>query len=757
MNPSSVMPSFAAVVGVVLQMTVLLIVTWAVVQTLRGFSAALRHSIWTFTICGCLALPILTIFPPSVAVPIPTTEIFDLPRRSEDLSRAPHPITPNDLPKIKENLLPKALAHSSSQKPVLSDTRSDKERFVVNAARIVSMTWLLGVIFVLIRLGIGLCRLIALTHGAKPLHSPAWIDARNEAADLLGIPRGNISIRAHQTVTSPFVWGVWRSTILLPAAAEIDPSQWKTALLHECGHIKRRDCLTQTIATAACAFYWFHPLIWLAAHRMRLEQEIACDDQALSLGLRASDYAGYLVAAARTAIAPARTPSVAIAFTQSHLERRIRSILNPTLSHRTPSAKLLLAAGIGVCLCALALAQIRPVVLPLVASLKDITDKRKLEELSKDLKSIIAKTETDWRKIEELMEDTPFFPASAKPNRNDDFERPLTPTELGDIMIAAERKYQEAVASGKIASVLIHKNGAPEVRIADNIVLNQILRNVKEPLEYSPAFADVEKLDGRDQEVRLKIHGVTPAFIDEMAQLGYADLTLSQLLAFKIYGVDKEFIKSFQALGHSTLSPNQLLAAKSQGFTANDLVEIQSSSSKPVSYDEAVRQFRLTERKTLKSVAKDFTERFFWNELGMKKAKPSNNLLLERSPFPPQVRAMLEQRHMDEEIEKIRQALSYPSSEYFWLKRVDTAHPGGRRRGSYFASSNMRDYGVTPEFIKEIKSVAGQGFSPQDYIRLKRYGVTADFIRELAAQGAVTLSVDDLINLKIHSVVNQTN
>jgi beta-lactamase regulating signal transducer with metallopeptidase domain len=757
MNLSSAMPSFAAVVGVVFQMTALLIVTLAVVQTLRGFSAALRHSIWTFTVCGCLALPILTIFPPSVAVPIPTTEIFDSPRHSEILSPAPYPITPDSLSEVKESLLSKALAHSSSQKPVFSDTRSDQERFVVNAARTVSMTWLLGVIFVLVRLGIGLFRLIALTHGAKPLHSPAWIDARNEAADLLGIPRGNVRIRAHQTVTSPFVWGVWRSTILLPAAAETDPSQWKTALLHECGHIKRRDCLTQTVATAACALYWFHPLMWLAAHRMRLEQEIACDDQALSLGLKASDYAGYLVAAARAVITHARTPSGAIGFTQSHLERRIRSILNPTLSHRAPSAKLLMAAGVGVCLCALAFAQIRPVVLPFVASLKEITDERKLEELSKDLKSILAKAETDWRSMEELMKDTPFFPASAKPNRNNDFERPLTPTELGEIMIAAERKYQAAIASGKIASVLIHKNGAPEVQIADNIALNRILRNVEEPLEYSPLFANVGQLDGPDQEIQLKIHGVTPAFIDEIAQLGYADITLSKLLAFKIYGVDKEFIESFQALGYRTLSPNQLLAAKSQGFTAADLVEIQNRSSEAVSYDEAIRQFRLTERKTLKSVAKNFTERFFWSELSVKKVKPSNDFLLEEPQFPPQVHAMLQQRHTDEEIEKVRHALDYASLEYFWLKRVDAGHPDGRGRRSYFTSSNMRDYGVTPEFLKEIRSVAGKRFSPQDYIRLKRYGVTADFIRELAAQGAVKLSADDLINLKIHSVVNQTN
>ena len=32
------------------------------------------------------------------------------------------------------------------------------------------------------------------------------------------------------------------------------------------------------LARVVCAFYWFHPLVWVAWHRLRLDSERACDD-----------------------------------------------------------------------------------------------------------------------------------------------------------------------------------------------------------------------------------------------------------------------------------------------------------------------------------------------------------------------------------------------------------------------------------------------------------------------------------------------
>ena len=51
--------------------------------------------------------------------------------------------------------------------------------------------------------------------------------------------------------------------------------------MHEQAHLARRDCESLLAAELACAIYWFHPLVWHAARRLREEQEHAARVDAL--------------------------------------------------------------------------------------------------------------------------------------------------------------------------------------------------------------------------------------------------------------------------------------------------------------------------------------------------------------------------------------------------------------------------------------------------------------------------------------------
>jgi beta-lactamase regulating signal transducer with metallopeptidase domain len=90
-----------------------------------------------------------------------------------------------------------------------------------------------------------------------------------------------------------------------------------------------------------CAFYWFHPLVWLTARRLHTEQEQACDEDVVLLGARQSEYAAHLLDIARS-IAPGGALPVSTWATTCRctLERRVQSLLKPRRFRRRGLAML---------------------------------------------------------------------------------------------------------------------------------------------------------------------------------------------------------------------------------------------------------------------------------------------------------------------------------------------------------------------------------------------------------------------------------
>src|SRR5690606_6299228 len=95
------------------------------------------------------------------------------------------------------------------------------------------------------------------------------------------------------------------------------------------------DPLTHLLAQAACAIHWMNPLAWLAARRLRIERERACDDLVLAYGTSGPDYADQLLTIARTMRTgrlSAATAGASLAMARrSQLEGRLMSILDPTV------------------------------------------------------------------------------------------------------------------------------------------------------------------------------------------------------------------------------------------------------------------------------------------------------------------------------------------------------------------------------------------------------------------------------------------
>ncbi|HKR65872.1 MAG TPA: M56 family metallopeptidase, partial [Thermoanaerobaculia bacterium] len=163
----------------------------------------------------------------------------------------------------------------------------------------------------------------------------------------------------------------------LPSSAESWPEERRqAALLHELAHIARNDYLVQLLASFACALYWFHPAAWYALRRLRRESEHASDDRVLARGIVAPEYATHLLDVARGA-RPLRLTLLALSMAcPSHLETRLRALLDNTRARGGVSWRIVTVAAVLVALVIVPLAGARPEIQAAIESIQKAPVKR---------------------------------------------------------------------------------------------------------------------------------------------------------------------------------------------------------------------------------------------------------------------------------------------------------------------------------------------------------------------------------------------
>jgi beta-lactamase regulating signal transducer with metallopeptidase domain len=65
-------------------------------------------------------------------------------------------------------------------------------------------------------------------------------------------------------------------------------------MLHELGHVQRRDLWASLAGQIACALHWFNPLVWILRKRLNNECEYACDAHVISSGAHPGNYINAL-------------------------------------------------------------------------------------------------------------------------------------------------------------------------------------------------------------------------------------------------------------------------------------------------------------------------------------------------------------------------------------------------------------------------------------------------------------------------------
>ena len=328
---------------------------------LRRASAALRHLVWTLALCSALFLPVVslmlpkwqlqlvTIASPAAAVETtvtaPATEpavaaVAEAPRLGRDGNAHPTPAS-TPAPGSRPAWLPSI----SWQTALLG-------------------IWLLGAITILGRIVVGLIAVRFVSRRTQLVTDADWLPMAMDLAEEMGVSSRLRFLRSGRA-SMPVATGLFRPSVIMPADADTwSENRLRVVLLHELAHVRRRDCLTHVLAQAACAFYWFNPLAWLAVKRARAERERACDDLVLACGTRGSEYADLLLEMARVLRGdrfPALLGGASLAMAhRSQLEGRLMAILDPRVP-RSGLTRTRAAAVFAVALCTVApLAALQP-------------------------------------------------------------------------------------------------------------------------------------------------------------------------------------------------------------------------------------------------------------------------------------------------------------------------------------------------------------------------------------------------------------
>lgn len=273
---------------------------------LRHASAAVRHLVWAFGLGGLVALPPLSLALPRWGVPI----------------------------------LPTGVGATGSTPEVTAAGAFDWGTTALTV-------WSAGFAVVIGTILVGRLRVWWLVRASEPAGGTEWSELVDEVHRRIGLSRP-VRVRICRRALMPMVWGVTRPVVVLPSTAESWPRPLRRdVLLHELSHVARHDYAIQLVARLACAIHWFDPLAWIAARRLRIEREQACDDHVLRVGASPCDYAENLVAIARS-LRPVGRSALALGMADtSRFAARIVALLDGDRNRRRLTRRLVVPLGLA--------------------------------------------------------------------------------------------------------------------------------------------------------------------------------------------------------------------------------------------------------------------------------------------------------------------------------------------------------------------------------------------------------------------------
>ena len=323
----------------IVKSTVALLVAALVALVLRKAAASMRYAVWALAIAVIVALPVGMVAVPSWAVRV---------------AKSPEVVNQFTVEQPHQSVTVSTATNAAGSSVAVSTKRQ-----LTNEQKL-ALLWSIGSLLLIARMIVARFWLARLTRRSIALTGGRWSSVLARESSQLGVER-SVRLFESNRVSTPLTAGIANPFIVLPAgSSEWNDEHRQIVLRHELSHIARGDAFICVLSGIACAIYWFNPLVWVAARKLRSEQEHACDDRVITLGTPAAVYATHLLEVARSARSIGMSSFVSVAMARpSQLEGRLLAVLND----RRRSA-LTRARGAGAiliaCLTFIAIAAIRP-------------------------------------------------------------------------------------------------------------------------------------------------------------------------------------------------------------------------------------------------------------------------------------------------------------------------------------------------------------------------------------------------------------
>ena len=167
----------------------------------------------------------------------------------------------------------------------------------IHSARILGaleIIWALLSFVMLVRLGFGYQKLRGLKADATP--APAEWQLRLRTLSGINGVRRQTQLLVSSHIAAPMSLGFLNPAILVPQALldTLSDSELEHVVLHELGHLRRRDDWTNLVQKLIEAMLPIQPAVYWIGHRMSIEREMACDDWVIAATGTAEPYAASL-------------------------------------------------------------------------------------------------------------------------------------------------------------------------------------------------------------------------------------------------------------------------------------------------------------------------------------------------------------------------------------------------------------------------------------------------------------------------------